>query len=179
MTLARNLPVLFGANHKDPNLRFRLGDVLVNRRSAVLRAVDSQPEKLELFRHALAQWSAILADSTGEYDRVDSAQRRHHRANPKAQAMRINVERETRAFASMRHRIQNFSHVAADARQATQPGFPIQNAVELVGGVALVAHQIDQDTRIDGPGTRAHHESFKRREAHGGFDALAIAHGRE
>src|SRR5579885_3835221 len=89
--LARDLPFLLSGKDQDP-----------------------RAEKSNLAGHRIAQRRAIFADSAGEHDRLDAAERRGHGADSDAQPMRVNVEGQLRAWIALVDRLKNFAHIAGD-----------------------------------------------------------------
>ena len=69
----------------------------------------------------------------------------------------------------------DLAHVAGNAGDALQSGLLIQNAVQVIRRFAAVPHQVDQNAGIHRARARSHHQTFERREAHRGIDALAVA----
>ena len=75
--------------------------------------------------------------------------------------------------------IEHVAHVGRDARHAEHAAFAVEDGVHLVETDALATHDVGDNGRIDGAGTRTHHQALERREAHRRVDGLAVVHGRD
>ena len=175
LTFTSNFPVFVGANDEHLHRGAGRRDVLIQIRPGIFRRIQFQTEKRKLRADVLAQRRAIFSNAAGEDNRIHAAQHRQHRADLARQAMRVDVVRQTRPFDRLcPDRFQNLAHVAGEAGNAQQSGLPVQDFIDLIGGIALTPDQIHQNAGIDGARARAHHDAFERRESHAGVHALAV-----
>ena len=88
-------------------------------------------QEIEPLDDQVAERRTILADASGEHQRIRAAEDPQHRADPAAQAVRINIEREPGSLVAAFDRREDLPHVAGHAGHAEQSRFPVQNLIQL------------------------------------------------
>ena len=117
---------------------------------------------------ALADLGAVLADATGEHQRIEAAQRSGERTQLARDAVDVQIDREpgARLLAG-----EQRAHVARDARDAEQPGLVVDQLLDGARVHAALVHQVQDDAGVDGAAACAHRQAIDRREAHRARDA--------
>ena len=125
-----------------------------------------------------ADRGGVFANSGGEYERIEPAERR--RQHPGVQADAIDEVIDGKCGAGVGIRLQ-FAHVVADPGQAFETAFAIKQIFDCRRRSSLFGDQIEHNPGIDLTRPCPHRQPVERGKAHGAFDAVAIrqrAHGR-
>ena len=102
-----------------------------------------------------------FADRIGENERMRHvAERGEHLADPGAKAVDENVEREMRAVVAALSSGNQNPDVAVEAGEAFQSALLVEHLFQFIRARAL-SQQIEQDTRIDRAGARAHRQPIE------------------
>ena len=125
-------------------------DILVQIRARFLAASNFRPRNASCRHTCSAQRRAIFADSAGEDDRVHAAQYRQHRPDFARQPMRVRSGRPGAPAHCPLDGLQNLAHVAGEPETPSSPDSLVEDFISLIGGIAAVPDQINQDAGIDG-----------------------------
>ncbi len=121
----------------------------------------------------MAHDPAVLSDAAGERDRIDAAHHGGIRADVFSDPMRIKRDREAARLVSLRRPLLDLAHIVR-AGESIQSRALVEQHIERIRVHVACTHELEQNTRIQIPGTRSHDEPFERRHAHARFDAAAI-----
>ncbi len=143
----------------------------------VLGLVDFHAQVLQLAAHVQARSGLVLAHATGEGDDVHAVHLGHIGADVLEDAQFIHVEGELRLGVAMLGGVHDFAHVARDSGHAQHAALLVHDANHLLGGDAILVHDVEQCSGIHIAHACAHHQSLGGGEAHGGVDALAAHDG--
>ena len=91
--LPRHLEVLAGGHHERA-----VADHAVAGRDGVALGVDGDAEEPEVRHSAGPDRRGVLADASGEDERIEAAHGGSHRRDPGTQAVHVDVERELRVL---------------------------------------------------------------------------------
>src|SRR5215469_3666945 len=109
--VARDLPIFLGADdehaHGGPSRR----DIALGALS-IQSGVDVYAKEFERAARSLTDQRNVLADTAGEYQGVEAAQRAEHRAYAGREAVNENFQRQARAFVAAVRGADDFAHVA-------------------------------------------------------------------
>ena len=117
----------------------------------------------------------MLADSAGEDQQIQAAERGCHGANCFSDLIAEHFDRHRRVGVG-RARVEQCFHVGAESGDAEQAGFQIHEITESRGVVAFLLEQIQHHAGIEIARPRAHHEAAGRGEAHRRVERTAVAH---
>ena len=139
--------------------------------------VDLVAENLEVVHRHLADKLAVLADTAGEYERVDTRECHGDAADFAGEPVGERFEGDLCAHMAFACGLRQGAHVVRKSGEAEQAGFLVHELVEAVDIVTVLLADEEEDGRVKGAGAGAHDEAFQRGEAHGGVNALAIQNG--
>src|SRR5712671_2583121 len=123
----------------------------------------------------MPQLRRILTDARGKDQSIDSAQDSDHGANTSLEVVNENIKGQLCSRISILYRCNNLPHVGGDSRNSQQTRLFVQQIVQLLSGGLFCAHQVRKNSRIEGAGSRSHHQTVQGSKSHGGIHATAVA----
>src|SRR5580704_1523000 len=120
---------------------------------------------------------AMLADAAGKGEKIDTTEQSDVGPDLFSHRNRKDIERQRCRWITRTGSVLQGSDVALTGRESKQAALAVEQIFQLVGAEILVADEIDNDTRIEIAGTRAHRNASGRREAHGGVNGDSVAQG--
>lgn len=163
----------------DPNFDFRI----IRRNfsflavTIVLYSIDFDAQKPQSFTNFGANVRRIFADTRGKNDGVDASHNHRIRADVFDDAIIENVHSANGRSVPLFDAIFEDAAIVRQFRQAEEPGFFINEIVELIDIHALSAAQISQDRGVDVAATRSHDKPFERCQPHGSIDGFTALNG--
>lgn len=139
--------------------------------------VDLVAENLEVVHGHLADELAVLADTAGEYERVDAGESHGDAADFAGEPVGECFEGDLCTHVAFACGLRQGAHVVRESGEAEQARFLVHELVEAVNVVAVFFADEEEDGRVKGAGAGAHDEALERGEAHGGVNALAVQNG--
>ena len=139
--------------------------------------VDLVTENLEVVHRHLADKLAVLADTAGEYERVDARECHGDAADFAGEPVGERFEGDLCADVAFACGLRQSAHVVAESGEAEEARFLVHELVEAVDVVAVFFADEEEYGRVDASGAGAHDEALERGEAHGGVYALAVQNG--
>ena len=143
----------------------------------VAGVVNLVAEQGEVFHHGLADHAAVLADTAGEHERVDARECHGDAADFAGQLVAEGFESDLGAEMAFACSLRQSTHVVAEAREAEQTGFLVDELVEAVDIVTVLLADEEEDCRVEATGAGTHDKAVQRGEAHGGVGAFAVQNG--
>ena len=139
--------------------------------------IDLVAENLEVVHRHLADKLAVLADTAGEYQRVDARECHGDAADFAGEPVGERFEGDLCAHVAFACSLRQGAHVVRESGEAEEARFLVHELVEAVDIVAVLLADEEEDSRVDASGAGTHDEAFERGEAHGGINALAVQNG--
>ena len=139
--------------------------------------VDLVAENLEVVHRHLADKLAVLADTAGEYERIDAGECHGDAADFAGEPVGERFEGNLCADMAFACGLRQGAHVVRKSGEAEQARFLVHELVEAVDVVAVFFADEEEHGRVDASGAGAHDEAFQRGKAHGGIYALAVQNG--
>ncbi len=164
----RDHQLLVGRDH--PGLDLGAGAADHRPARGVGLGVEVEAEPGEIATDPFTDDRRMLADAGGEDDAVDAAHGSGQRPGLAGDAIDEIVDGQCRRGCLAG---QQVAHVVADARQALEAAFVVEEALEPGGVPALGLHQIEQHAGVDLAGAGAHRQAVDGGEAHRAVDAAA------
>src|SRR5699024_634691 len=116
----------------------------------------------------------VLADTSGEGNRIRVPQDQHVRTDEATQLMNVDLVGQAAIVIALVHQLPDLAEII-DPRDALPNGVPVEEVIDFVDLHAASACQVEDHTRVDVTGTGAHDQTSQRGQAHGGVDRLAAA----
>ena len=139
--------------------------------------IDLVAENLEVVHRHLADKLAVLADTAGEYQRVDARECHGDAADFTGEPVGEGFESDLGAYVAFACGLRQGAHVVRKTGEAEQAGFLVDELVEAVDIVTVLLADEEEDCRVEATGAGTHDQAFERGEAHGGVGALAVQDG--
>src|SRR5699024_2890371 len=171
----RDSQLLVGRDHEDLDLRVIRGDHTRAFHALLVEVsvlVDLDAEALQISHRILAHERSVLADTSGEGDRVRVTQDQHVRADEATQLVDVDLVGQAGVVIALVDQLLDLAEVV-DTRDALQTGAPVEQVVDLVDLHATRTGQVEDHTRVDVTGTGTHDQTSQRGQTHGGIDRLA------
>ncbi len=175
--MLRNFLFFVGSDHQNLHRRpvfLDFGNASRNR--LVSGIVDGDSEMFKPQAHALPDHAGVLTDAAGEHDGVHAAEHCEIRTDTFLDAVAEDVDGQFCAIVSKPCLIDDFPHVVQPAN-ALEAALRIERFLQIIRRHARLPHHKEVDRRIDVSRPRAHHQAFKRGQAHGRVDARASLNG--
>jgi hypothetical protein len=144
------------------NPRARSGDVSVGVARRVRILGELEPRKPERARGIPANPRVVLADASGEHDRVHTPENARHRSQGPANGEHEPLVGEPRARRAVVRGLEDLSQISGDPGHAAKSGTLRQSLAELVDTHFAVLLEVQQNPRIDRARARGHHQALER-----------------
>ena len=139
--------------------------------------VDLVAENLEVVHRHLADELAVLADTTGEHEGVNTRKSHGDAADFTGEPVGECFESNLGSHVAFACGLRQGAHVVRKTGEAEQARFLVYKLVEAVDVVAVFLADEEEDGRVDGTRAGTHDQAFERSETHGGVGALAVQNG--
>lgn len=144
---------------------------------AFLAGADA--EEFESLADEAADEAAVLADASGEYEEVESAEFGGVSSDEFLDRGGEDVDGEGGVWVSGFHGGLKAAHVGFSSGEGGEAGLAVEESFERVGIKAVVAHKEDEDARVEVSGAGGHGDAAGGGESHAGVDGAAVEDGDE
>lgn len=111
--MAGDLDVLAGADYQGPDRGIRTSDLPVPGSGFVVRGVSLHAKEAEPVHGAGSDLRGVLADTAGERQRVQTAERRRHGGNAAAEPVQVDLTGEQRPLVARGRARQYRTHIGS------------------------------------------------------------------
>src|SRR5204862_4905365 len=144
-------------------------------RVAIALLIERDAHAGQSLQRERADLRTALADAGGEDHCVQSAHGSDVSAEVFPDTVAIGLERKQRAVLALVCGLEDFAHVARNARKAKQTAFLVQQFLALRGGEAFAAFEEGEHAGVHVPAAGPHNKALTASEPHGLLPRAPVA----